>query len=900
MDFGDPLDTREIWSVFNLTSSTEKTGSALPSSSSKSQSELTLDHFWNEVELLEEGETQGSKGCTLEVLLRRIVSLNECSTFEIWTFLLRLRSYTSPGAMLSLLCRQYNDALAGNFPLTVRGTSNYAHKLLVSVRKAIEGEGNGLEVLVLFPLRLAIVLVLEVWLSSFPEDFLPDSLDGLYLRDPAVEQVLSSSTGSVSIATEEDRRRVLEEVTNADTDILDIMDVLYTLLGKLDSSDVMSSGKGGSSRDTEHCFPTILRLLGVIRETADDLYDGKREKTSGVSEGDTLPTMGTLAETDADDSDTGPDIDARLPAMAEVSMAARRCIKSSDFDDSAFCIASASVDADAADGAESGLEPSILQRCPTSVRRLMMLELGSVVTDSILPVMNAYSDLATTLAVTELQSLANKMNDPRGSSSDDGSNRRLFNSAVDKMFISPPRRGIRGPSMDRDAVGRSRMTVSRDDEGRDGKDEESQSESWDMGDIEGRLDRALRDSKSIERRKSWTRRRLSGRHSMSSTPSSSPTSSKAMSPDEERPASTNPFEPPKEKWRPGFFMRKIGKRLSTSGKSSSAKEDRSRLLLDFDAEGIAETLTLRLHYLYCCIPLSEFIVNPSFSYSNGTRNDYNSSKTSTPLLHRLRRESERLQTLLVSEILSLDEVGSRAEALVQLVVVCEHLMRLRCHHAVVMIMSALQSQAIHRLSASWAIVDKAIPGRWTSLTEAVGLGAGRLVQGLLDGLSAHLAATGVDIRNMLDVPETYVGGPLENEMRSALQYRREVKESKRHAQVLKGLPHGCLPHMACMPYVNGFISRLLRVNQPDDYILVQTDDVSGEDDTPPPPPRRIINATKNMNTAVLIAIMRSCQLTPYENIRSEPEVLKLLLGSIDYASEEEQWTRSKKLEPSSK
>ena len=104
--------------------------------------------------------------------------------------------------------------------------------------------------------------------------------------------------------------------------------------------------------------------------------------------------------------------------------------------------------------------------------------------------------------------------------------------------------------------------------------------------------------------------------------------------------------------------------------------------------------------------------------------------------------------------------------------------------------------------------------------------------------------------------------------------------------MMTGVPQGCPSHAACLPFVNGFITRLIRVNQSHDYVVVG--------------PPSILNAAKMTNTGLIVATLRSCQLTAYMDLSSDPRILQLLLKPIAYVTENEQWAQSIKLEPKGK
>ena len=80
-----------------------------------------------------------------------------------------------------------------------------------------------------------------------------------------------------------------------------------------------------------------------------------------------------------------------------------------------------------------------------------------------------------------------------------------------------------------------------------------------------------------------------------------------------------------------------------------------RSILDYSPLEFAKALTMRMHYLYCCIPLSEFVVDTGFTKMDDDSDSIEEGNvrkhSKTPYLDRFRYESERLQQLLISEIL---------------------------------------------------------------------------------------------------------------------------------------------------------------------------------------------------------------------------------------------------------
>lgn len=137
----------------------------------------------------------------------------------------------------------------------------------------------------------------------------------------------------------------------------------------------------------------------------------------------------------------------------------------------------------------------------------------------------------------------------------------------------------------------------------------------------------------------------------------------------------------------------------------------------FDPKDIADNLTVRLHYLFCTIPLMEFAID--FAYSAKHRDK-------TLYIGRLREESVRIQELLICEVLVHSDTLIRADIIMKLIATAERLGKMKSHHAMMLVVFALQSQAIYRLHHSWAIVNARMPGRWNILVDLVGLGGNKL------------------------------------------------------------------------------------------------------------------------------------------------------------------------------
>ena len=146
------------------------------------------------------------------------------------------------------------------------------------------------------------------------------------------------------------------------------------------------------------------------------------------------------------------------------------------------------------------------------------------------------------------------------------------------------------------------------------------------------------------------------------------------------------------------------------------------LFLDYKVYQVAANLTMRLHFLYCTIPMLEFVVDYVYAYDAKSN-----IRNRTPMLTRFRKESEKLQTLFIGEVLVHPDVSTRAEVVIKMIKVAEHLAKIRSHHALMLVVYALHTHAIYRLKSTWSVVHAKLPGRWDVLTELVGLGGNKLV-----------------------------------------------------------------------------------------------------------------------------------------------------------------------------
>ena len=109
----------------------------------------------------------------------------------------------------------------------------------------------------------------------------------------------------------------------------------------------------------------------------------------------------------------------------------------------------------------------------------------------------------------------------------------------------------------------------------------------------------------------------------------------------------------------------------------------------------------------------------------------------TPYLDRLRYESERLQVLLISEVLSCETLESCSDAIGHLIRTGEELLRYRSHHALMLVTFCLQSHSVFQLKSAWALLQESMTARWRRLECTVGGGGSLLVNEVMRSAVGH-------------------------------------------------------------------------------------------------------------------------------------------------------------------
>ena len=813
----------------------------------------------------------------ISYLLNNLCNVIYFKPLDAWSFLLSSRSYTKPEEILKFLlikfCHKFDrsEDIPEDRDDVLENFENFeCFEQIEMTKKNSNNDKNDKnneykpEDCVDFCHRVGVLLFLEVWLRSFPEDLLPEDLAGFYLRNPAVESVISLSAKN-------------NNNSNNKKNVLDPLDVLVTLLRHV----IVESNIVELLQMPQYMkvFMNVYRLLNVIK-----MFDGdEQEQDDNYDEVDDKERLTDVSVQEQDH--------LRIPATLEAAMAARRCIRMRSSksktntgdtvrtgDGTSTITSVANIGRDPWKW-EAPLTPSIdallydtrtgdnVRPLKNQLRQIITLHLGEINMMTLEPMMQKYSDLVANLATTELSKL------PDTSSVYLTPRTRLCNTAVDKMFLSSPPKVK--PRALIDKLVASPMEEKNDNE----LDSESEFDSKDVSssslstssltiplimddhatDVFHRVRQRDSLSKPFELRRMRTAMKIhklevprgsesSGRNSsidsqgssffgsdgdnmdigspinpvatrnrlalmredrtLSQEEELSNASSRLSLAQQEQGIQLNNTKQPKDSWKPGVFFRKAmgkfkemrEKRRTQKMADAEAKDivwearpDELSLLLDFRATDIAHTLTIRLHYLYCCIPISEFIVNPSFSYTSTVDMNkqgasaeaggaagvgiYDSPENSTPFLQRIRRESERLQNLLVWGVLRYDDIALRAEAMMQLIAVGEELARLHSHHALMIVVSSLRCQALYRLRVTWSIVEKYLPGRWSNLGAIVGMSGTNLVNKLLQEVGVHAPGSLSDeLEAMVHLPDQLYTKTEEEIIDDKIKEKETIKE----------------------------------------------------------------------------------------------------------------------------
>lgn len=147
------------------------------------------------------------------------------------------------------------------------------------------------------------------------------------------------------------------------------------------------------------------------------------------------------------------------------------------------------------------------------------------------------------------------------------------------------------------------------------------------------------------------------------------------------------------------------------------------------------------------------------------------------MLARFRRECERIQQLLIGEILSFDDAQLRAECVMALLCVAEELLDHGSHHALMIVLSSLESQSIYRLRQTWALVNRVMPGRLEALAKRVGTGGAHLVSADIIRFLSEGATE--DMRNSLRLMNVLLMLPPQPLPQPQVQAQHHVEEERK-------------------------------------------------------------------------------------------------------------------------
>ena len=360
------------------------------------------------------------------------------------------------------------------------------------------------------------------------------------------------------------------------------------------------------------------------------------------------------------------------------------------------------------------------------------------------------------------------------------------------------------------------------------------------------------------------------------------------------------------------FLASPSPSLSSTSSSSTAKRKASLTLYGFGislfgAAAVSRQLTLHLHYLYATIPLREFTLDLSYKHSKNSLETHGQ-----PHLARFRNESERIPLFIISTILECPTVAQRGKLLSFFVELCDHLHESRSLHALMLVLSALQSNPIHRLKKSWASAYNMFYQAPSERT----IDGNPKVKLVKDAYSSLLALAGIGGRQLPNV---------------LLKVLTAGSSTSPHLGEPHRISFPVPPHSPSMPFVNASLGTLIRLNElPDEAEVtalldcdgnlrqnVFADEPGGKATTASTQPRNassacedgkrgsaedsgqslnILNLSKMRRCASIFATLRMCQLVPYAfepNVDIQYELLKPFV----YCDPDAQYARSKELEP---
>jgi len=337
--------------------------------------------------------------------------------------------------------------------------------------------------------------------------------------------------------------------------------------------------------------------------------------------------------------------------------------------------------------------------------------------------------------------------------------------------------------------------------------------------------------------------------------------------------------------------------IGSVGKQKSTKEQGFRL---FTPHQVAQQVTLHLHYLYCTIPLRELTLDLSFKHSKDSTDMYGQ-----PHLARLRNESERLPSVFISSILERKHPTSRGKLIAFLVEVSQNLYEMRSFHGMMLVLSALQSNPIHRLKKSWAVAYTMSYERFkgeSGVCEWDGMDRDNLEPSdfeqvaVKEGYSDLLETSGIGGRNLPHVAHSVLSKITKNHASNPNDTRIAFPDQ---------------PNLPAMPFLNSNLGTLIRLNELPDEEKFEIDGGDGNSMEPSTRARsasksklqkkrreenRILNLSKMRRVAAIFAMLRMSQLTPYE-FDPSPNVQYFIQKNMLFMEGEEQYQQSLLCEP---
>ena len=273
--------------------------------------------------------------------------------------------------------------------------------------------------------------------------------------------------------------------------------------------------------------------------------------------------------------------------------------------------------------------------------------------------------------------------------------------------------------------------------------------------------------------------------------------------------------------------------------------------------------------------------------------------------------------MVISQLLECSNVVKRGKLLSFYVELCEQLYDMRSLHALMLVLSGLQSNPVHRLKKSWALAylssytiikkDAATASvrdsKMSQSSERSSMEGGNntvsITKTVKDGYAELLAITGIG------------GRLLSNELAKFLSSSNPnviIGSSDAHRVSFPDLPTA-----PTMPFVNSSLGTLIRLNELPDEIGVSQDEaldncIVSEDYQPPKAEgdavngdgglgnMKIYNLSKMRRVASIIAMLRMCQLIPYD-FEPRAEIQYYIQKPNEHLEAEAQYQRSKELEP---